>query len=89
MIPGNDTGTRLVSVLAISFRPQWFSAAGNDTGGNDTGTRLVSVLSRTPAGRWFCCEVYRSPGFAVCQHAAGGRVAEAIADLLAVKRRIG
>jgi hypothetical protein len=31
----------------------------------------------------------RSPGFAVCQHAAGGRVAEAIADLLAVKRRIG
>ena len=46
-------------------------------------------LRRTPAGRWFCCEVNRSPGFAVCQHAAGGRVAEAIADLLAVKRRIG
>jgi glutathione synthase/RimK-type ligase-like ATP-grasp enzyme len=46
-------------------------------------------LRRTPAGRWFCCEVNRSPGFAVCQHAAGGRVAEAIVDLLAVKRRIG
>jgi hypothetical protein len=44
-------------------------------------------LRRTPEGRWFCCEVSPSPGFAVYQQATGGRVAEAIADLLAVGRR--
>jgi D-alanine-D-alanine ligase-like ATP-grasp enzyme len=44
-------------------------------------------LRRAPEGRWFCCEVNPSPGFTVYQQATGRRIAEAISDLLAGRRR--
>jgi hypothetical protein len=72
---------------------------GQNLGINDRGAfrcRLTAKLGlvvagislrRTPEGRWFCCEVNPSPGFTVYQQATGRRIAEAIADLLAVGRR--
>jgi hypothetical protein len=45
-------------------------------------------LRRTPEGRWYCFEVNPSPGFTFYQEAAGQKIAEAVATLLAGGRSI-
>jgi hypothetical protein len=44
-------------------------------------------LHRAPEGHWFCCEVNPWPGFTDYEEDPGRRIAEAIADLLAVGTR--
>jgi hypothetical protein len=48
----------------------------------------VAGIDRTPEGRWFCFEVNPSPGFTFYQEAAGQKIAEAVASLLAGGRSI-